>query len=243
MKFVLEVIGYSIEDCIEAQKAGADRIELCANPNEGGTTPSYGFIKAAREKLNIRLYTMIRPRGGDFYYTDDEFDIMKDDISVGKQLGCDGIVIGALTSKGKVDKIRISALIKHAYPLEVTFHRAFDEAADPFEALEDIIELGCERILTSGQQPTAIEGADIIKQLIKKADERIIVMPGSGVRANNIIEMVNKTGATEFHTSARRAHRGKSQSNSMTNNNAETTSLDSNEIKKIIQQLTVLPNI
>ena len=140
MKFILEVIGFSIEGCIIAQRAGANRIELCDNPNDGGTTPSYGFIKAAREKLHIDLYSIIRPRGGDFIYNDDEFEIMKTDIELCKNLGCDGVVIGAITRIGKVDKKKCSELLEVAYPLRVTFHRAFDRCKDPFKALEDIIK-------------------------------------------------------------------------------------------------------
>ncbi len=203
MNFKLEVIGFTIEGCMIAQKAGADRIELCDNPADGGTTASYGFIKAAREKLKIELFPIIRPRGGDFIYSEDEFEIMKTDVGLCKALDCDGIVIGMLSKNGKVDKSRCSMLVNLAYPLSVTFHRAFDRTVDPFEALEDIIEIGCERILTSGQKPTAFEGAELIKQLIAKADDRIIIMPGSGVRADNIIEIAETTGAVEFHTSAR----------------------------------------
>jgi copper homeostasis protein len=203
MNYKLEVIGFTIEGCMIAQKAGAHRIELCDNPADGGTTASYGFVKAAREKLQIELFPIIRPRGGDFFYSEDEFTIIKNDVRVCKELGCDGIVIGILTKDGKVDKLKCSLLVEYAYPLGVTFHRAFDRTVDPFEALEDIIDIGCERILTSGQMPTAFEGAELIKQLIEKADDRIIIMPGSGVRADNIIEIAEATGAVEFHTSAR----------------------------------------
>jgi len=203
MNYKLEVIGFTIEGCMIAQKAGADRIELCDNPADGGTTASYGFIKAAREKLQIELFPIIRPRGGDFFYSDDEFTIIKNDVRVCKELGCDGIVIGILTKDGKVDKLKCSLLVEYVYPLGVTFHRAFDRTVDPFEALEDIIEIGCERILTSGQMPTAFEGAELIKQLIGKADDRIIIMPGSGVRSENTVQIAEATGAVEFHSSAR----------------------------------------
>jgi copper homeostasis protein len=198
----LEIIGFNIESCIAAQQAGAHRIELCDNPSEGGTTPSYGFIKAAREKLSIELFVMIRPRGGDFLYSDDEFEIMKADIKVCKELGCDGIVIGVLNKDGSIDKKRCEELVVWAYPLGVTFHRAFDRTNDPFKALEDIIETGCERILTSGLQPKATDGIQIIKELIAQADDRIIIMPGSGVTSENIISLVENTGAVEFHSSA-----------------------------------------
>ncbi len=198
----LEIIGFNIESCIDAQEAGADRIELCDNPQEGGTTPSYGFIKAARSKLHIDLYVMVRPRGGDFLYSDEEFQIMKDDIAACKDLGCEGVVLGILTQEGKVDKARCEKLIGYAYPLEVTFHRAFDRAINRFTALEDIIEIGCERILTSGQQSKATDGLPLIKKLIDKAGDRIIIMPGSGITSKNIISIAESTGAKEFHSSA-----------------------------------------
>ena len=198
----LEIIGFNIESCIAAQQAGANRIELCAGPGEGGTTPSYAFIQSAREKLKIDLYVMIRPRGGDFLYSEEDFEMMKKDVAVCKKLGCDGIVTGILKADGTVDKERCEELIELAYPLEATFHRAFDRVKDPFEALEDVIESGFERILTSGLKPKAVESADLLAKLIKQADGRIIIMPGSGVNADNIISIAESTGATEFHSSA-----------------------------------------
>lgn len=227
MKFKLEVIGFTIEGCSIAQDAGAHRIELCDNPADGGTTASYGFIKAARKKLHSDLFPIIRPRGGDFLYNDEEFEIMKTDIKICKELGCDGVVIGMLTKENKIDKKRCIALVELAYPLGVTFHRAFDRTVDPFEALEDIIEIGCERILTSGQKQNAFDGAELIKQLIQKADDRIIIMPGSGVRSDNISSIAKSTGAFEFHSSARIQTENK-------------ISVDAEEIKKMLQQLNTL---
>jgi copper homeostasis protein len=200
--FKLEVIGFNIESWAAAPEAGANRIELCASPGEGGTTPSYAFIKAAREKLAIGLYAMIRPRGGDFLYSDDDFEIMKKDVILCKQAGCNGFVTGILTKDGKVDEKRCGELIELAYPLEATFHRAFDRVKDPAMELETIISLGFERILTSGLKPKAIEAVDLLSQLIKQADERIIIMPGSGVNSENIIRIAENTGAREFHSSA-----------------------------------------
>ena len=204
MNFKLEIIGFNIESCLIAQAAGANRIELCDNPVDGGTTASYGFIKTARKALQIDLYPIIRPRGGDFLYSDDEFKIMQTDVQLCKEMGCDGVVIGMLNEDGSIDKKRCSKLVSLAYPLGVTFHRAFERCSNPFEALEDIIEMGFERILTSGQQPTAPEGAGLINELIRQADERIIIMPGSAVRSNNIIEIAQQTGAVEFHSSAKK---------------------------------------
>lgn len=220
----LEIIGFTIEGCLIAENAGAHRIELCDNPADGGTTASYGFIKAAREKLRIELFPIIRPRGGDFFYSDDEFEIMKTDVKLCKELGCDGVVIGMLTNENKVDKKRCSQLVELAYPLGVTFHRAFDRTSDPFEALEDIMEIGCERILTSGQKQDALEGADLIKQLINKADDRIIIMPGSGVKSDNIVQIAETTGAVEFHSSARIQLENK-------------ISVDENEVKMMLASL------
>ncbi len=198
----LEIIAFNLESCLSAQEAGADRIELCNNPSEGGTTPSYGFIKAARNALKIELYTMIRPRGGDFLYSESEYEVMKTDIETCKKLGCDGVVLGMLTPGGKVDKERCKNLVGYAYPLGVTFHRAFDRASNAVEALEDTIDIGCERILTSGLKPTAVDGQQLIKELIVHAGERIIIMPGSGVTSSNIISLAENTGAVEFHSSA-----------------------------------------
>ncbi|MEO5781778.1 MAG: copper homeostasis protein CutC [Ginsengibacter sp.] len=231
----LEIIGFAIEGCIMAQQAGAHRIELCDSPADGGTTASYGFIKAAREKLQIELFPIIRPRGGDFLYADDEFEIMKTDVKLCKDLGCDGVVIGMLTKDGKVDKKRCSILADYAYPLGVTFHRAFDRTVDAFEALEDIIEIGCERILTSGQKPNALEGAALIKQLIEKADDRVIIMPGSGVTSENIFKIAESTSAVEFHSSARIKTKSKMEfNNSALNENLESFVVDEEEIKSML---------
>ncbi len=203
MDFTLEIIAFNIESCKLAQAAGAHRIELCDNPGDGGTTPSYGFIKQARAVLNIELYCMIRPRGGDFFYDDNEFEIMKADIATAKQLGCDGVVIGLLNKDGSVDLERSKALVQLAYPMGVTFQRAFDRVKDPFAALEAVIEAGCERILTSGLVPSCHNGAPLIAQLHQKAAGRISIMAGSGLRSANVLEIARVTGINEFHTSAR----------------------------------------
>jgi len=238
MSYKLEIIGFNIESCITAQQTGAHRIELCDNSSEGGTTPSYGFIKAVRENLSIELYVMIRPRGGDFLYHDDEFAIMKADIEMCKKLGCDGVVIGLLKKDGSIDKKRCKELVVLAYPLGVTFHRAFDRTKDPFEALEDIIELGCERILTSGQQPKAIDGVQIIKELILRAEDRIIIMPGSGVNAENIISIAESTGAKEFHSSASIYTESKmNYTNQSMNESLKHITVNKDEIIKMVKLL------
>ena len=203
MNYRLEICAFNLPSALIAQQAGADRIELCAGPEEGGTTPSAGVIRTAREQLRIALYPIIRPRGGDFLFAEEEFRVMMRDIEFCKQVGCNGVVIGMLLADGSVDKARCARLVEAAYPLGVTFHRAFDWAANPFEAMEAIIQIGCERILTSGQRPTAEEGAPLIDQLIREADDRIVIMPGSGVRSANIAGLAEATGAAEFHSSAR----------------------------------------
>jgi copper homeostasis protein len=238
MNFKLEIIGFNIESCLIAQASGANRIELCDNPGDGGTTASYGFIKAARKALQIDLYPIIRPRGGDFLYSDEEFEIMQTDVQLCKEIGCDGVVIGMLNKDGSIDKKRCSKLVSLAYPLGVTFHRAFERCSNPFEALEDIIEIGCERILTSGQQPTAPEGADLINQLIRQAENRIIIMPGSGVRSNNIIEIARQTGAVEFHSSAKKMVKSNMEfHNPSLKEDQQSVSADSEEIIKMKELL------
>ena len=202
--YQLEVIAFNISSCLIAEKSGAHRIELCDNPTEGGTTPSYGLIRQAREKTSIQLYPIIRPRGGDFLYTDDEFEVMMLDVKQCRDLGCDGVVIGLLKEDGTIDMDRTKQLVEAAYPLGVTFHRAFDRVYDYRKALEDVIRCGCERILTSGLQPTVTDGMEVLKALVDQADDRIIIMPGSGLRSSNLIEIAMQTGATEFHTSARK---------------------------------------
>lgn len=202
-KYIIEIATSDFTTTKSAVEGGADRIELCANLAEGGTTPSYGTITQCRIAFNVDIYPIIRPRGGDFLYTDDEFNIMIDDIKVCKKLRCDGIVIGLLNSDGSIDIKRTSYLVDIAYPMGVTFHRAFDRCRDSFEALEQLIEIGCERILTSGQQPSVVDGAELVAELNKKAAERIIIMPGSGVRKENIKMLAEKTGCSEFHSSLR----------------------------------------
>lgn len=239
--YKLELIAFNIQSCIDAQNAGAHRIELCANPAEGGTTPSYGLIKAARNILKIDLYPIIRPRGGDFLYTDEEFDIMKSDINVCKVFGCNGVVIGMLNADGTIDKKRCKELVEYAKPMKVTFHRAFDRANNLQQALEDVIETGCERILTSGGVPDAMNGAETIAALVKQANDRIIIMPGSGVRSGNIKILAEKTGAVEFHSSARKetASQMNFQNGSMQENLTQVV-LDIEEANALMKKLADL---
>ena len=236
--YKFEICANSVESCVEAQRGGADRVELCAGIPEGGTTPSYGDIVMAKRVLGIvdplglrplplrqgenigllqfdgtsmrdgenkrtKLHVIIRPRGGDFLYSDLEKEIMLEDVRMARQLGVDGVVFGALLPNGDIDMEFMQQLMAESEGMSVTFHRAFDVCRDPFEALEQIIELGCDRILTSGQMPKAEEGVDLLKQLVDKAGDRIIIMPGCGVNVSNIARIAEETGAKEFHFSAR----------------------------------------
>ena len=200
---IIEIATSDFESTRSAVAGGADRIELCANLGEGGTTQSYGVIKKCRENFDVKIYPIIRVRGGDFLYTDEEFNCMYEDALLCKKLACDGVVIGFLNKDGSIDINRTAKIVEAVYPLGVTFHRAFDRCLDPFEAMEQLIAAGCERILTSGQQRTAPEGIELIRQLNKQAEGRIIIMPGSGVRAGNIRCLAETTGCSEFHTSLR----------------------------------------
>ena len=199
----MEVCANSVASALAAQEGGAVRVELCDNLPEGGTTPSYAQISLAKRLLSIKVYPIIRPRGGDFLYSDLEFELMKEDIRTCKSLNCDGVVFGILNADGTIDVERCATLIAIAKPLPVTFHRAFDMTNDLFQALEDIISLGCERILTSGGKSSALEGADVIAQLVANAAGRIAIMPGAGINTANINRLISATGASEFHASAR----------------------------------------
>ncbi len=199
---VLEVCIESISGVVAARDGGADRVELCDNLADGGTTPSLGTIAAALDAGGIDVMVMVRPRGGDFLYSDLEFDVMQRDVASAHDLGARGVVFGLLSGDGAVDRDRTARLVELARPLEVTFHRAFDMSRDPFEALETLIELGIDRILTSGQKPTAPEGAPLIRRLVETAAGRIAVMPGCGIREHNIRRVLDETRATEAHFSA-----------------------------------------
>jgi copper homeostasis protein len=202
MNFSLEICADTIESAIIAQEAGADRVELCNNLMEGGTTPGPGTIYVARDNLTISLNVLIRPRGGDFLYSDLEYDIMRREIDYCGECGVNGIVIGILEPEGSVDIDRTARLIEFAKPMAATFHRAFDMCNDPLRGLEDVIASGADRLLTSGQKNKAEAGIDLIKKLIIQAGKRIIVMPGSGINSENILRIAKGTGANEFHLTA-----------------------------------------
>lgn len=216
---LLEIAAFNLQDAINAANAGADRIELCSNYKEGGVTSSYEILALARQQISIPIFSIIRPRAGDFVYNEQEFEQMKKDILFCKQLGCNGIVLGVLNDDKTIDINRTKALVELAKPLPVTFHRAFDEVANSLQALENIIDCGCKRILTSGKKTTAIAGKELLKQLVKKANGKIIIMIGGGVRSNHIAELKEYTKATEFHSAA------------ITKNNYL---LDTNEVKQLV---------
>lgn len=199
----IEICANSVESAIEAQRGGAYRVELCAGIPEGGTTPSYGEIRMARESLDIRLHIIIRPRGGDFLYSPLEQQIMLHDIETARKAGADGVVFGCLTADGEINIPLMKRLIEASGNMSVTFHRAFDMCSNPKKALEEIIALGCDRILTSGRQMTAVKGIPLLKELHEQANGRIIIMPGCGINASNIRRIAEETGCSEFHFSGR----------------------------------------
>ncbi len=201
-RVTLEVLVDSVEAAQAAQVGGADRLELCQNLFEGGTTPSAGLIEAVIAAVPLPVNVMLRPRGGDFCYSDAEFEVMQRDLAFIARSGAAGVVFGILQPDGAVDQPRCAKVLAAARPLSVTFHRAFDVARDPFTALEDLIKLGVDRVLTSGQEATVFEGAEVIAELVRRAAGRIVVMPGGGIRERNVARILQQTGAREIHVSA-----------------------------------------
>jgi len=201
-RLVLEVLVDSLDAARAAQAGGADRLELCQNLFEGGTTPSAGMISAVVAAVRLPVNVMLRPRGADFCYSDDEMEVMQRDLRLIKQSGANGVVFGILHPDGSIDAERCSVLTAAARPLSVTFHRAFDVTRDAVEALEDLIRLGIDRVLTSGQEATAFEGAELISQLVQRAAGRIAVMAGGGIREHNARRILQLSGAREIHVSA-----------------------------------------
>lgn len=203
MNYTLEICAGSLASAFAAAKGGADRIELCDNLSEGGTTPSYGMIETCRSRLDIPVFPIIRPRGGDFVYSEDEFEVMKQDVICCEALGCPGVVFGILSPDGSVDAERCEKLMDLTGAMQVTFHRAFDRCNDLQQGLEDIIDLGFNRVLTSGGEIYAEEATPVLAGLVKQAGTRIIIMPGSGITAANLPRIVKETAASEFHSTAK----------------------------------------
>jgi copper homeostasis protein len=198
----IEIVVYNLESALMAQNGKADRIELCDNPGEGGTTPSVGMIEVVRKKINLDLMVMIRPRGGDFAYSNEEFEVMKADIMAAKRAGADGVVLGILTPSGRIDSVRCTELIQLARPMSVTCHRAFDMSKDLSLSLSECLSCGFDRILTSGGKRKAIEGVEMIAQLHQQAGGLIKIIPGSGIDERNVREIISKTKVDEIHFSA-----------------------------------------
>jgi copper homeostasis protein len=205
-KILIEACVGSVVSAVEAAAGGADRVELCDNLHDGGTTPSIGAMATACRHLDIDVNAIIRPRGGDFLYSDLELEIMKEDIQQARELGINGIVFGILRADGTIDTDHCRQIIGLCGGLSTTFHRAFDMTADPFAALETLVELGVDRVLTSGQRPSAMAGIDLLTDLVERAGDRIIVMPGVGIDSGNIEQLIQTTGAREYHVFARTAH-------------------------------------
>lgn len=200
---VLEIAANSHLSALAAQAGGADRIELCENLGEGGTTPSYGTLAMTRERLSIPIFVLIRPRAGDFLYDAREAEVMLHDIAACRQLGCDGVVIGALTPVGDIDLPLCRELVAAASGMQVTFHRAFDAVRDPVQALESIVALGCHRVLTSGGEADAVQGAAAIASHVRQAAGRLSILAGAGLTPANVAGLIDATGVTEVHASAK----------------------------------------
>ncbi|HNY51819.1 MAG TPA: copper homeostasis protein CutC [Bacteroidales bacterium] len=248
MEFKLEICVDSAISALNAQSAGADRIELCDNLGEGGTTPGYGMIISARNNLSIGIHVLIRPRGGDFLYSDTEYDIMRRDIELCGENGIDGIVTGILLPDGTIDVERTARLIEFAYPMTATFHRAFDMCADPVRGLEDVIATGASRLLTSGQQNKALDAVELIRQLVIQAGERLIVMPGGGIDETNAAQIITATKAKELHLTGRMEidsemifrRQGISMGSLPGNPEFKRKIADPEKIKKIIESLKMI---
>jgi copper homeostasis protein len=198
-RYILEISVESVEAAMAAERGGAQRIEFCSDAKQGGTTPSDELLLAVRERVSLPILSMIRPRDGNFFYSDAEFAAMKREIDAAKKFQMDGVVLGLLSADGHVDVRRTKQLAERASPLPVTFHRAFDECSDLERSLEDVINAGAARLLTSGGKATAPEALEVLGELVRMAGERLIVMPGSGLHPGNIREAVAKTSAREYH--------------------------------------------
>lgn len=212
----VEVCANSVQSAIEAQKGGAVRVELCGNLCDGGTTPAKSQIELSRNHIEIDLNVIIRPRGGDFFYDNLDFESMKSDILLCGELNCDGVVIGILDENGDIDIKRNGELVELAKKLgmSVTFHRAFDRVRDIYSSLEDVIRLGCDRILTSGGYQTAFEGKEVLRKLVDLSGNRVIIMAGAGINESNVEELVYSTGVKEVHGTFQKLTPGRMQYNS-----------------------------
>ena len=237
---LVEICANSIHSATEALKGGAQRVELCQDLENGGTTPSPGTIKistAYLQKNGMEVFVLIRPRAGDFFYSEPEFEVMKRDILFCKENKVDGVVIGLLTQARTIDLKRTKQLLELAQPMQVTFHRAFDFVIDPLTALEQIIDLGIQRILTSGQRSTVMQGIDLIQKLVKIAGDRIIIMPGGGINSGNIEALAKLSNAREFHLSAKKRISNYNNFSGVENLEGDYFLTDWEEVKKVVRIL------
>ena len=238
MLYTLEIATFTLPAAFQAQAAGAHRLELCENPQDGGTTPSMGMLSVIRKLIHIPVFPIIRPRGGHFVYTADEQAVMLEDIALCRQLGFPGLVTGALLPNGDIDVSFMEKVIQLAGPMEVTFHRAFDRCRDPLQSLEVLIELGCCRILSSGQRPSVADGIELVRTLVQQAAGRIIMLPGSGLNSRNVAHIAQVSGAREFHTAARCQVRDESVfSPSGMQESMSYVGVDVEEVAKILAEL------
>lgn len=242
MTITIEVCVDNIESLLTAQASGANRIELCSALALGGLTANAGFVQKSLDLATIPIYAIIRPRAGDFVYSEQEIDIMVSDIKFMKLLGVQGVVIGALTADGNIDEAALKRLMAASRDLGVTFHRAFDLCNDPQQALEILITAGCERILTSGQQAQALQGCDLIKDLVNQADGRISIMPGAGVNPANAVEIIKLTQVTELHLSGKTTRTSVMKPNSDVKMGSESDSLISITCAKTIADIVKIAN-
>lgn len=238
MSYKLEICVGTINSALIAEAYGADRIELCDNLAEGGTTPSYGMIVECKSQLKIPFYPIIRPRGGNFVFTDEEYQIMREDVLCCREMGCEGIVIGMLKQDSTIDMDRCAELIALAGEMEITFHRAFDRCVSMERSLEDLIELGCHRVLTSGGKEFAPDGTEKLRSLVRQAGFRINIMPGSGITHLNLQKVAAETGAYEFHTTAKKLfEQGLDPVNNQPYRTMETDGVHVQKLKDIIKQI------
>ncbi len=232
----VEICANSVQSAINAAKGSADRIELCQNLNEGGTTPSYATIKYCVEKLPLKTMVLIRPRPGDFCYNDAEYENIKEDVLICRELGAHGVVVGFLDKNLDIDTERTAEIVRLARPMEVTFHRAFDRCRDWHKALEQIIECGCDRILTSGQRKTAPEGIDNLREIQKQASERIAILAGSGVNSQNAAEIIRATGVREVHSSCKHTVVNSQKTN--IEDSSKYNETDFEEVKRLVNAVS-----
>lgn len=236
-EIVFELCVESAEACVAANDGGADRIELCSALSEGGLTPSHGLLREALWFSKVPVHTMVRPRGGDFVYSDVEFSIMRTDLIHARELGVGGFVLGILLADGSVDVERMRELVALAAPYEVTFHRAFDDTPELPQALEDVIASGCRRLLTSGGEADVVAGADALATLVKQADGRLQVAVGGGLRIMNAAQLARTTGAMHFHGSLRRRVPGDVQNDDSGKGNPDTFFVDVEDVRAMVQTL------